>query len=692
VTGSIERVRAAARPSADAGSLAPLTGFRPDVQALRGVAVLAVVLYHAQVVLPGGFVGVDVFFVISGFVIGRVLLAELQRTGRVSFRDFYVRRARRLLPALAALLAVVALLTPLLAPLDAGDVTRGTAVAAALFSANLYLYDATEGGYFEAAAEQNPLLHTWSLSVEEQFYFAVPVLLVAAWRIGRRRGHSLTAVRGFLVALFVASLALCLVASFRDQLGPLDGLRFAFYAPVTRAWQFAAGLALVVLPARWIAGPRLRRASFVAGAALLATSMLAFDASTRFPGAAALLPTVGTALLIHAGTTGAAAAPARPALRPLIRLGDLSYSWYLWHWPLIVFAGAAAPNAGRWPLVVAAFGSLVPAWLSYRALERPLRVHRHAPPRRTLALALACIAAPLAAAAFVPAVTSALETRLPTDAYAASQRWHADRATEPHCDDPAPLGERDPDRCVWDFSDGADDGEVLLVGDSNAGHYSEAVIGAAEAEGRELRIATLSACRFWLAADPADDDRDADCRDFVTGTIAAIEADPPDVVVVANATDHTIFRGEERRAEVVRTGAGDPDPVADDYEAGFRRAVDRVVAAGAEVAIITTSPKVPGWDVRECARWTLAGPVHRCLPSEVRADNRVVAVSEALERRVAAATGAHVWDLTDHLCPGEQCPSVRQGALSWRDGGHISVAASEELGPHAADLLRATSP
>ena len=221
-------------------AIAPLDGYRPDIQALRGLAVLAVVLYHAKVVFPGGFVGVDVFFVISGFVIGRVLLKRFAANNttnptRNGFSWFYVRRARRLLPALGFMLFAVILLAPLLAPLGGLPETSPTGIAAALFSANAYLFWGTGVGYFDPVAELNPLLHTWSLSVEEQFYLFLPVVLYLSWRLGKRRDRPVQSLRVFVISLIAGSFALCILLSYSGAIGGESGLRFAFFSPFTRA-------------------------------------------------------------------------------------------------------------------------------------------------------------------------------------------------------------------------------------------------------------------------------------------------------------------------------------------------------------------------------------------------------------------------------------------------------------------------
>ena len=596
--------RVSSDPAEELG-VGPLKGFRADVQALRGLAVLMVVLYHAQIVLPGGFVGVDVFFVISGFVIGRLLLGEFGATDAMSFARFYVRRARRLLPALGLMLALVVLAAPLLAPIGAEPVTSRTGIAAALFSANAYLYTATAGGYFEAAAGLNPLLHTWSLSVEEQFYFVIPALLFLAWRVGRRWGRPLLASRVFVFVVIAWSFVACVALSFSGDVIRSNSLRFAFFSPFTRAWEFAAGLALVVLPVGWLwRSTLLRRAGVVLGLALIGAAALLFSDLTLFPGVAALLPVLGTALVIHAGTTATATDATgsdRSVLRPMIWLGDMSYSWYLWHWPLIVFAGAFWPQAGVVPLVVAAGVSLLPAWWSYRALEQRLRSTPTTSTRRTLLLAGCCIAAPLAAAALARPLTSAVAERTEVAVFAEGRDRHVDG--EIGCDQTTQPGDGQSNECTWGDADAST--SVVLVGDSMAGQFSEALIGGAEQAGdTSLRITTRSACPLndIVLVDRNGTSSSDECRNFVVDSLAALEASSPDVVVVAGATDFYVGDG---RWDLIDPATGEVagwDERGAVYEAGLVRVVERLEKAGSRVVVVNVIPKYDRAGTRPTAR------------------------------------------------------------------------------------------
>ena len=274
-------------------------GYRADIQGLRAVAVLVVIAFHAGLPLPGGFTGVDVFFVISGYVITDMLTREWDRTGSVSLTRFYLRRAKRLTPALALVVGVTVVASSLLlSPFDQQQLTAQTGLGALALVANFVIALQT-GDYFGPAADTNALLHTWSLSVEEQFYLFFPATLLLAWRAGRRLGRPQVTALLVVCAIGLASLLMVRGASIGL---PVDTWLDLYYSPLTRAWEFAAGAALSLvatyLPRRgWLAF-----ISGVAGLLMVAASMVLIDESTPFPGKWTLLPVLGVVLSIAAGT------------------------------------------------------------------------------------------------------------------------------------------------------------------------------------------------------------------------------------------------------------------------------------------------------------------------------------------------------------------------------------------------------
>ena len=341
--------------------------YRPDIDGLRAIAVLSVVACHAGLGLPGGFVGVDVFFVISGYLITRLILKELEQ-GTFSLAAFWERRVRRILPALFSVtIATVAAGWFLLTP-DAYASLGKSVVALGLLSSNMFFWQET--GYFQAQAEEKPLLHTWSLGVEEQFYLLVPVFF---FLFARRQNMS----RAFFLLVPVG------IVSFGWS---IYGARYAasgFYLLPNRAWELLVGTFLACLPTTWqIAPPRGRDLAAAIGLSLIAIPCIFYDKETRFPGLSAVPPVLGAAFIIWAGDrAGEFPKTSRwLAWRPVVFVGLISYSLYLWHWPLLVFAQyrSAAPLSmtERLAAVAASFAIAVVSW---RYVEHHSEVERCSP-------------------------------------------------------------------------------------------------------------------------------------------------------------------------------------------------------------------------------------------------------------------------------------------------------------------------
>lgn len=351
-------------------SAARSSAHRPDIQGLRAIAVIVVIAFHAGLPLPGGFVGVDVFFAISGFVITAMLAREWARTGTINLRQFYLRRFRRLTPALVVMLGVVMVATSLLLdPFGVQQVAAQTAFGAVALCANVVIA-LISGDYFAIDAEANPLLHTWSLSVEEQFYLIFPALLVLGWWLGRRFRRPGLGALGMVVLLTAASAALIRGAGFGIA---AQSWTIGYYSPFNRAWEFGAGALLALVMAqvaklpRWLALPVT-----LSGAGLMAISLWFINTHTPFPGKWTVAPIAAAVLLIAGGIIGPNPVTRVLGTRPMVLIGDWSYSLYLWHWPCIVVAAALWPGDVR-VRQVAALVSFVPALLSYYWVEQPFR-------------------------------------------------------------------------------------------------------------------------------------------------------------------------------------------------------------------------------------------------------------------------------------------------------------------------------
>jgi peptidoglycan/LPS O-acetylase OafA/YrhL len=340
--------------------------YRADIDGLRAIAVLPVCWYHAGLPgLSGGFIGVDVFFVISGYLMAALIGRDLT-DGRFSLSEFYERRARRILPALFAMLTVCLIAAAAAIPPKLFSDFGATLVGAALFGSNLVFWRRS-ANYFEAPTDWNPLLHTWSLGVEEQFYILFPILLMLIWR-GSPRSRF-----GIVCAIAAGSFAISIW-------GTANAPTASFYLLPMRGWELLLG-ALVALwlqeapQGRSPASLRLRGLAGTVGLALICASVILLDREVPFPGAAAFPPCIGTALLLYSGVGGTSLTARILSLTPLTWIGRISYSLYLWHWPILVFLRKYS-SFGRYGVIAASaavLGSVVVAYVSWRWVEQPFR-------------------------------------------------------------------------------------------------------------------------------------------------------------------------------------------------------------------------------------------------------------------------------------------------------------------------------
>lgn len=654
---------------------------RPDIQGLRALAVLLVVIFHAGLPMSGGFVGVDVFFVISGFVITGMLLEELHRGQGIDFQQFYLRRIRRLLPALATTSVCVALVAMLANPIGTQVTTAMTGMASALFAANGYLYRSAPG-YFSPGAEFNPMLHTWSLAVEEQFYFLFPLLLALAWKLGasiKRAPMRCGSVALMILGMLLVSFWACRAMSYGSPLLPgiSSPAQFAFYASPTRAWEFAAG-ALLALRSGWLKRlpGGLALAAGIAGLLLLGWSAFAIDRSMPFPGWVAWAPVAATLLMLVSGSSRSNLVTQLLSLRALVWIGDRSYGWYLWHWPFVVFARALLPDSGLAPVLASAL-SLLPAWASYRYVETPLRSSRQPGRRSTLALAAICMLAPLLAFGALLMVNRAIETSDGSRQIGTALQLHVDELR--HCEGALALQPGQRERCSWPVPQAR--GRVLLLGDSNAGHFTEPVVQAANALGYDVSVATLPACPFVDLLAYSNGLPNLGCQSFVADAAIEIGKRPPDLIILATASDGYIEEPSTTlRARADAALARTPDDKAALWSMGLSSLLSRLNRS-APVLVVHPVPRLRTWTLASCAAYKVwldplacAGTVGR---GEVDAWRRRAVESE--HRAVSANPGSSTLELTDSLCSPSRCDVLQQDRFIFRDGAHLSVPGSLTL-------------
>jgi peptidoglycan/LPS O-acetylase OafA/YrhL len=656
---------------------------RPDIQGLRALAIAYVVLFHADLSFPGGFTGVDIFFVISGFVITGTLLGELGRSGRLSLSGFYARRARRILPAPAVMFAFVALIGILADPAGTQHMAAMTGIAASTLVSNFYLASLPTG-YFDVSTQLNPLLHTWMLSVIAQIYLFFPLLLLAGWRLDRSRLSRGLSKRWTWTVIAVASALsfLLSLALSRGYFPSGSGVhpKLAFYSSPTRAWEFGAGALLMLalpllerLPA-WCAVVLDLSGAFAIGLSAFFVHEVGFSETS------ALLPVGGACLLIAGGTRAPFGVSRLLSLRPMVWFGDLSYSVYLWHWPLIIFAKALWPNLS-WTVPVAVGVSLLPAWLSYRFVENP--VCFRTPPgsrspvavRTAVALAAVCIAIPVLANVGLLQAQRALGSTSAMKSWKRAELMHS--YSHRGCGSWTPLGKRHNPRCTLTVRHAR--GEIVLLGDSNAAHFVEPVVRAGNRAGYNVTIATPSSCPYLGLRLKRIDGENKLCPIFGSESLAYVARSKPSLLILASRTDFYLQNPDDGLAAV-----GNGDLTFNDkakarlWRLTLGSELRTLNKAGVPVLLFNPVPVLPT-DPSTCAVVRiLTGTCSSSLPRS-SVDRWLHLAVQAEDSAAATAPATWVLNFENQLCSKSRCSTARNGITLYRDSRHLSVDGSLSL-------------
>ncbi|MGI8729785.1 MAG: acyltransferase family protein [Solirubrobacteraceae bacterium] len=662
-------------PQATARSAAETPkGFRLDIQGVRGFALILVLLTHAE--LPyahGGFIGLDIFFVLSGFLITGLIVGEIQRTGTLSLLKFYGRRAKRLLPLAGTVLGVVVLgsfllFSPVRSISVAGDVT-----ASALYFVN-WRFMANAVDYFAFEADQiSPVQHYWSLSIEEQFYLLWPAMLLIVAAASKRLRVDVR--RPMLIV--VATIGLASLAYGIDFTG-VDPQQ-AYFSTLGRVWELAVGSVLALTLPAALKMPRWLSAALAAGGlAAFVLVTVQWDGATPYPGWQALVPTLATAAIIIGGTATTASAPIRLlSIAPLQFLGKVSYSWYLWHWPALVFAAAIWGNLG-WPERLAITLLVgVPAIATHYAIEERFRrspgLNRR--PRRALALGVACTAVAAVLGVSLSVLQPRIDLATPAEARGAEAAQSATiqrTATKlrPTLEDAeADRGRLWNDDCLvkgkkrsspdCEYGNPDSDTTVIVFGDSHALQYFPAMLELAKQKDWRLVGLTRASCPI------ADVFYQPTCKAWLRNTMRRIRREKPDLIVTSNSIDDR-FRVRVDGEALSRQRS---EPL---LEAGYARTLRRLKRTGARVAVIrdqTRAPFVPASCVADNT-----GNLRKCVFDTDR-QFRYAFVGRGARK----VRGVKVIDPQPKLCPRGRCPSVIGNVIVYRNTYHLTATYAKTL-------------
>jgi peptidoglycan/LPS O-acetylase OafA/YrhL len=656
--------------------------YRSDIQGLRAIAIALVVLAHAHVPgFAGGFIGVDVFFVLSGYLITGLLIREQTDTGGIRYVRFLARRLKRLLPALLTMLILVLLSATLLLSAYEMRMQSGSFLFSATWTSNLF-FAFVDRDYFSALQNEDLFLHTWSLGIEEQFYLVWPWLvsgsfLLLAARPGAHPGR--LPLLGIFAVLFVASLLLCLYWSFNQPL-------LAFYMMPSRVWQFALGASVFVgfhslghEPGATTARRSLPTSSLLIGSiglVLIVGSAVLLQPDVAYPGYHALFPSIGAAMAIAAGARSANSASRLLSHRYFVWLGDRSYSLYLWHWPVLILGNSFGLSSRPVGVALLVGFSIFLAMLSYRIVELPFwrgRFSKARPGRAILVSVLAMVTVIGAADALKRNIAGDSATKIAADDY--DPRWdvipgfYARRVGDFSCD-------------TW-YHDarlipcgiGASTGEsiAVLIGDSVGAQWSPLVADLFPSPDWQVIVLTKSSCAmvdesyyYYRVGGNYDV-----CTEWRNTAIDFIRELNPDVVFVGSGSHYDFSKAQ--------------------WVDGTARVLERLTEAAGKVVVIPGTPTL-SFDGVSCLEqpyrfsFRLADSRREC--EEAQHTSTSTEVAAYLELSAADLAGASVLDLGDLVCPDGRCSaSTEDGLVVFRDKQHLTMSFVKSLIPQVHERL-----
>jgi hypothetical protein len=644
---------------------------RNDIQGLRAIAVLLVVFYHSNLIFHGGFIGVDVFFVISGYVIMKSLLAEYAISSTISMRNFITRRVRRLLPASSAVV-VFTLIGSLFifSPFSEHKQISLTSLSSTFFSANLYFI--LQNSY--SALINNPFRHMWSLGVEEQFYI---YLICSIAYLLRSKSIKISFSRKLLILLIATSIisfVFNLVFSSGIRLLPLP-TRIAFFSPLTRIWELQLGVLIAFIPTQSTRSRSFNYSGDIlagVGLVLIFWSGFTFNSFMQFPGLSALFPTAGALLFILASPNSRVLGNLL-SVRPLRIIGDLSYSWYLWHWPLIVFSEALFPGS-RTALLLAGFGSIIPAFISYHFIENRFRSSESSRAVNPMRIAIVSLSVQfLCAAALMVGATTTYGMREPV-AEGANGSWAFGSGCQ-MSELPFPI-----EKCSHLVEQPL--GTVLLIGDSQAGSISDGVLSATNSLNLNFVVWYNDGCPIF----PRPTEERSDCANYQKSIPEVISTVEPDLIIVANKSSLYGMGGGQHGGLTIKNADGStPDTYSETIQMwtnGIQEIFHTEVFSSSKILYfqqVPNSKKISPTLIRKSQKTSsfdlsFSANRNKIVQDEKKALNGFVNVT--------------FFNPADYLCPNDRCSTSIDGNSVYSDENHLSPYGAKLLAPPIGQVIK----
>jgi len=636
------------------------TLYRPDIDGLRALAVLSVIFFHFDYsFVSGGFVGVDIFFVISGYLITRNIQSDIN-AGSFSISSFWIKRARRILPASLFMMLVVLIVFAFIYPTSFYKDIAASALAQSFFSSNILFWK--QSGYFSTAAELKPLLHTWSLSIEEQFYLLLPWFLIISFKYTRK----------YTVLLLGAA---CLVSLFLSIYFAKSSPIPAFYLLPSRAWELGMGSMLALLTMHGqVVSKSIRELAAIAGLVLLVGSILLFDSNTPFPSYHALAPVVGTTLLIWAHHSGPSTISKCLEFPLVVRIGLISYSLYLWHWPVIVFSKWYFVDESETLIrLTALFATLVLSLLSYKYVETPVRRRRLVFTDKRVAIGALLSSASIVIISVVVFTTG--NSRIVDSDGAINAYYTEARSAEANrgdCIDRV-RKQKSTVSCKYNYSTTAEKTDIFIWGDSHASSIVPAFDLVAKQNLWNLEFSATTGCQSVVGMHRVDYSQQ--CEETNLAVAEHIQKSKFPIVILVSSFVNNVSKGKLR--DINSDTNIDSEKASAEFAIRFKETISLIQNSGSLAVVYTEEPRLDRDPVLHNLNRMLVGK--EPIQSELTIDDHLERISSTYEMMDNSGIDFRM-DYSPFFCPN-RCKTSELGKSLYKDISHISNYGAASVSP-----------